>query len=223
MSSARDDILQNIQRALASSSSSRALEYPSITRDYVQSGPWSQVETLDLFESRLHDYEAGVYRSIDSETSTLVAQVLAQRDKRKMLITDSVPQAWLPEDVEFIRDRQLTYEALDRSPGILTTCALAIASTGTIILRHTPENGRRALTLIPDYHLCMVRSDQIVHTVPEGVRRMAAFGRDPLTTISGPSATSDIEMTRVKGVHGPRTLDVILVCNEIESKAGEDR
>ena len=83
--------------------------------------------------------------------------------------------------------------------------------TGTIVLRHSPDEGRRALTLIPDYHLCVVFANQVLETVSQGIREMANFGSAPLTTISGPSATSDIEMTRIKGVHGPRTLDVILV------------
>ena len=93
---------------------------------------------------------------------------------------------------------------------MLTTCALAIAISGTIVLRHSPTEGRRALTLISDYHLCIVESSQVVETVPEGIRALAS-PTEPITTISGPSATADIEMTRIKGVHGPRTLDVILV------------
>jgi L-lactate dehydrogenase complex protein LldG len=223
MTSARDEILERIQRALANRSSHRSQEYSSIARDYVQSGPWSHAETLDLFESRLRDYEAGTYRSSNSGIPAVLAHVLAQRSRQSMLITESVSQAWLPEGFEFICDQQLTYLELDRAPGILTTCALAIASTGTIVLRHTPESGRRAATLIPDYHLCMVCADQVVHTVPEGIKKMATFSKDPLTTISGPSATSDIEMTRVKGVHGPRTLDVIVICDETMPRRGENR
>jgi L-lactate dehydrogenase complex protein LldG len=94
---------------------------------------------------------------------------------------------------------------------VITGCALAIAETGTIVLRHSPEDGGRALTLLPDYHLCIVRSSQVVASVPDGIRLAAEFATSPITTISGPSATSDIEMTRVKGVHGPRVLDVIVV------------
>jgi L-lactate dehydrogenase complex protein LldG len=90
---------------------------------------------------------------------------------------------------------------------------VAVALTGTIMLRHSTGEGRRALTLIPDYHLCVVHADQVVETVPEGIRKINAFADVPITTISGPSATSDIEMTRIKGVDGPRVMDVILVMN----------
>ncbi len=128
-----------------------------------------------------------------------------------MLVPSGFPAKWLPAEFEFIRDGGLTNQGINDVESVLTGCALAIASTGTIILRHSSEEGRRALTLIPDYHLCIVFEDQVVETVPEGIRAMSAFGSAPITTISGPSATSDIEMTRIKGVHGPRTLDVLLV------------
>jgi L-lactate dehydrogenase complex protein LldG len=133
------------------------------------------------------------------------------RGKRSMLIPPGFPAAWLPAGFDFIRDRSLDYDTIDRSEGALTACAAAISMTGTIILSHSEMEGRRALTLIPDYHLCVVRADQIVETVPEGIRRLRELQTRPITTISGPSATADIEMTRIKGVHGPRTLDVILV------------
>jgi L-lactate dehydrogenase complex protein LldG len=110
----------------------------------------------------------------------------------------------------FVSDENLSYPDLDRAEGVLTTCAVAIALTGTIILRHG-RSGRRATTLIPDYHLCIVRASQVVETVPEAIRELESPGRSPITTISGPSATSDIEMTRIKGVHGPRRLAVILI------------
>jgi L-lactate dehydrogenase complex protein LldG len=100
---------------------------------------------------------------------------------------------------------------VDASEGVLTDCALAIATTGTIVLRHSAGEARRALSLIPDYHLCVVQASQVVETVPEGIQQMKAFANIPITTIAGPSATADIEMIRVKGVHGPRMLDVILV------------
>src|SRR5262249_26463144 len=103
------------------------------------------------------------------------------------------------------------YDALDQSDGVLTGCTLAIASTGSLVIRHEAAQGRRALTLVPDYHLCIVDETQIVETVPEAIRLLMAEAAGAATIISGPSATSDIEMTRIKGVHGPRTLDVILV------------
>jgi len=133
------------------------------------------------------------------------------------VIPESVPENWLPKDFDFVPGGLLTYQELDACDGALTGCAAAIAVTGTIVLEHSREQGRRSLTLIPDYHLCIVFTNQIHETVPEAIRRVAA-STSPITTVSGPSATSDIEMTRVKGVHGPRCLDVIIVEEERTEK-----
>ena len=126
-----------------------------------------------------------------------------------MVIPPGIPGEWLPEGISFTEDRQLPYGTLDKCDGVLTTATVAIAATGSIVLQHGPGQGRRALTLIPDYHLCIVKAEQVVETIP------AAFARldpaRPTTFISGPSATADIEMTRIKGVHGPRFMDVLLV------------
>jgi L-lactate dehydrogenase complex protein LldG len=105
----------------------------------------------------------------------------------------------------------MSHAELDRCDGVITGCTAAVALTGSLLLTHGEREGRRAISLIPDYHLCVVFTSQIVETVPEGLRRLGAFNRRPITTIAGSSATADIEMIRVKGVHGPRTLDVILV------------
>jgi L-lactate dehydrogenase complex protein LldG len=136
---------------------------------------------------------------------------MRERGKQTLLLAPGFPEEWLPASHSFVRDNGLSYVEIDRSEGVLTACALAVALSGTIVLRHSSAEGRRALSLIPDYHLCLVFEDQIVETVPEALRVMDSFATVPVTTISGPSATSDIEMTRIKGVHGPRVLDVILV------------
>jgi L-lactate dehydrogenase complex protein LldG len=128
-----------------------------------------------------------------------------------MVVPPGFPREWLPHGWEFVVDDGLSHQDLDRIDGVLTTCTVAIALTGTIVLQHSPGEGRRVLTLVPDYHLCVVEAEQIVETVPEGIRRLCALNPSVATTISGPSATADIEMTRIRGVHGPRTLDVILV------------
>jgi L-lactate dehydrogenase complex protein LldG len=215
MSSAKDEILARIGRAVADTGprmpEDRAREYETLPRLYRQSGDLDGPARLALFEDRLHDYNAVVYRCAEPRIAETVAQALTARGKRGLVIPDGLPAAWLPDGFTFVRDEALSYDQLDQCEGVLTGCAAAIAFTGTILLKHGAGEARRALTLIPDYHLCVVRADQVAETVPEGLRRVNPFRTSPLTTISGPSATSDIEMTRVKGVHGPRTLDVILV------------
>lgn len=220
MTEAREQILATVRRALGHNPGDRAAEYAAITRQYQQTANLNQAQILELFESRVHDYEGEICRSPEADLPATLARVLSGRNKQSMLIADSVPRDWLPPNFDFLHDQELSYQDLDRVEGVLTTCALAIATTGTIVLRHSPEEGRRALSLVPDYHLCIVRAGQIVQTVVEGIRNMASLGDAPLTTISGPSATSDIEMTRVKGVHGPRTLDVVIINSEEEKAAG---
>ena len=212
---AKEEILARVAQALAGGPprlpENRAREYEGLPRMYRRSGTMDAAARLDLFEDRLHDYNAVVYRCGGSEISAAVAKALESRGKRGLVIPRSLPPEWLPDGFTFVRDEALSYDELDRAEGVLTGCAAAVAFTGTILLRHGPGEARRALTLVPDYHLCVVRAEQVVETVPEGIRRVNAFRTSPLTTVSGPSATSDIEMTRVKGVHGPRTLDVVLV------------
>jgi L-lactate dehydrogenase complex protein LldG len=204
MTSAKDAILTRIRAAVQSSPSQDIIE-----RRY------RQADTVDLhlLEERLIDYGVRVYHSTEEELRTTIATALTNADKRYVLIPRGFPMNLLPDNFEFVVDTALPPQQLDRAEGVLTTCALAVAETGTIFLRHTEAEGRRALTLIPDYHLCIVHASQVVATVPEGIRLAALFANVPITTISGPSATSDIEMTRVNGVHGPRTLDVVLSQN----------
>lgn len=214
--SAKDEILARIVRALVDQRprlpEDRVREYEALPRPYRQSGDMDAAARLRLFEDRLHDYNAVVYRCEEAEIAATIAKALEARGKTGLMIPPKgLPQAWLPAGFTFARDEGMSYDDLDRCDGVLTGCAAAVAFTGTILLKHGPGEPRRALTLVPDYHLCVVRAEQVVETVPEGIRRVNAFRTSPLTTISGPSATSDIEMTRVKGVHGPRTLDVVLV------------
>jgi L-lactate dehydrogenase complex protein LldG len=209
---ARNEILARIQRSLAAVPRSSTDDHAAIARTYIQTGKLDPEAKLNLFEERLRDYIAETYRCVDTQLPETIARAMNASGRHRLLAADNILSEWLPSGpFEFSRDHDLTYDELDRSEGVLTTCAIAIALTGTIVLRHTVQSGRRALTLIPDYLLCIVRSEQVVETVPEAIRAIGAPGESPLTTISGPSATADIEMTRIKGVHGPRTLNVIIL------------
>ena len=142
---------------------------------------------------------------------------------RRLVAPPDLPPGWAPPGVELLRDGGLTNEQLDAADGVLTGCALAVAQTGTIVLDGGAAQGRRALTLLPDYHLCVVQAGQIVGLLPEAVARLGAAARAgrPLTLISGPSATSDIELNRVEGVHGPRTLEVLIVREEVRVQGSD--
>jgi L-lactate dehydrogenase complex protein LldG len=145
-----------------------------------------------------------------------IEEALKKRGVGRLVVPAGLPKEWLPEGVEVLSDGarpRLTDEELDRSDGVLTGCALGIAQTGTIVLDAGPAQGRRVLTLLPDYHLCVVREEQVVGLVPEAFARLEGTVKDEgraITFISGPSATSDIELNRVEGVHGPRTLEVLI-------------
>lgn len=208
MKTAREEILDKILGATAHSVPSR---YVDVARSYSAAGKLDREARVELFADRLHDYGAVLYRCAPENVRGTIEQAVVSRGKRSLVIPHGLSREWLPDSAVFRVDDGLTYSELDRCEGVLTGSALAIATTGTIVLRHSREEGRRALTLIPDYHLCVVEASQIVETVVEGVRVMSAWTGALLTTVSGPSATSDIEMTRIKGVHGPRTLDVIVI------------
>jgi len=163
---------------------------------------------LDLFEERLREYQAGVHRCTAEELASVVADVLRRvAPSGPLAVPPGLPREWLGAR-EVLADEAST-DALDAAVGAVTTCVVAVAETGTIVLDAGPGQGRRALSLVPDLHVCVVRAEQVVQTVPEAVRLLDP--RRPLTWISGPSATSDIELSRVEGVHGPRTLEVIVV------------
>ena len=209
---ARAAILDRVRRAIGERTATAAEDYARVARDYRQQGSLDTRERIELFADRLHHYDVQVFRCERDALPRTIADASAARDRTGLLVPDGVPPEWLPAGIGWIRDNGLSHAQLDRSPGVLTGCSVAIALTGTIVLCHTPAEGRRALTLVPDYHLCVVRADQIVHTVPEAIRLLSEWKAALVTTISGPSATADIEMTRIRGVHGPRTLDVIIVC-----------
>jgi L-lactate dehydrogenase complex protein LldG len=209
---ARNEILARVRTALGDRPAP-----PEVRRDYrtAERAPaMPAADLLDRLVDRLVDYRAQVRRSTAAEIPGAVAAALADRGARRLVVPAGVPPAWLAtvgDGVELVRDDPpLPATALDRLDGVLTASAVAIAETGTIVLDAGPGQGRRALSLVPDYHLVVVTADQVVATVPEAVARLDPTR--PLTWISGPSATSDIELTRVEGVHGPCTLEVV-VCD----------
>jgi L-lactate dehydrogenase complex protein LldG len=157
------------------------------------------------------DYKADVHRVDSNSLPAAIAKALNRRGVERLAVPADVPDSWLPPGVVLLRDPGLTIDQLESSDGVLTGCALGIAQTGTIVLDAGPTQGRRVLTLLPDYHLCVIRDDQVVGLVPEAIARLQEAAARPITFISGPSATSDIELTRVEGVHGPRTLEVLVV------------
>lgn len=168
---------------------------------------------LALLEERLLDYHATVRRCDEAGLPATVAAVLDARGSHLVALAPGCPDGWWPVAV---RDEPpLTTAALDGLDAVVTGCAVAVAETGTIVLDHEGGQGRRALTLVPDHHLLVVRAGQVVPAVPDAVA--ALDPRRPQTWVSGPSATSDIELSRVEGVHGPRRLDVVLV---VDAPAG---
>lgn len=198
--STREDVLARVRAAIGPDGRS-AVEIP---RDYNVSVSGG----VELFVERLEHYDATSRRVGPEELDAAVRKVLAGRGVRRLVAPEGIPQAWL-SDIEPVRDApSLSPHELDQADGTISTCVVAIAQTGTIVLDGTAGMGRRILSLVPDYLLCVVRAEQIVGSVPEAIARLEPTR--PLTFISGPSATVDIEMVRVAGVHGPRRLDVVV-------------
>ena len=199
--SAREEILARVRAAIAPARADATHEIPRRYLTRTDDG-------IDTFIERLHHYDAHTRRIALGELDGAVRAALSERGVRRLVAPDGVPEVWL-EGLEPLRDTPaLDPHTLDASDGVISTCAVAIAQTGTIVLDGSAGMGRRILSLVPDYHLCVVRAEQIVGSVPEAIARLEPTR--PLTFISGPSATVDIEMVRVGGVHGPRTLEVII-------------
>jgi L-lactate dehydrogenase complex protein LldG len=201
----RDVVLGRIRTALSDKP-----HPPQVRRDYERARPVGDVAAL--FAERVADYRAVVHRVREAELPARIEASLRARSARKMVAPADLPGWWRVGEVVWSLDaaaHPLPRASLDGSDGVLTGCAVAIAETGTIVLDTGEAQGRRAITLLPDYHLCVVLESQIVGTVPEAIARLDPAR--PLTFISGPSATSDIELDRVEGVHGPRNLEVLVV------------
>ncbi len=217
MASAKEAILWRVRRATRDVPEDERPEDVAVERSYRSQDDSPREEIVTRFAERVAEYRATVHRVGKDELSEAIAVALDRRGVGRLVVPPRLPAKWIPEGVEVLRDAarsRLTIEELDGSDGALTGCALGIAQTGTIVLDSGAGQGRRALTLLPDYHLCVVRKEQIVGLVPEAIAKLGKTveteGR-AITFISGPSATSDIELDRVEGVHGPRTLEVLVV------------
>ncbi len=210
--SARDQILARVRGAVADVTPPMGSRGPAPRVEQLSAGP---AETIDLFVDNVVDYRATVVRAPAGGVASAIGQALAAHAAGSVVVPSGVDPAWLgelPDGITVVADDGLGNAELDAVDAVLTASAVSIATTGTIVLDHGPDQGRRALSLVPDLHVCIVRAEQVVHDVPEAVARLRPNGMArPLTWISGPSATSDIELDRVEGVHGPRTLHVVLV------------
>ncbi|QIN83955.1 lactate utilization protein C [Rubrobacter tropicus] len=217
MASAKETILWRVRRATRDVPEDERPEDVAVARGYRKEGEDARAEVVDRFAAHVAEYEATVHRVAEDDLPGVVEKILAGRGIQRLVVPPKLPQSWVPDGVEVLRDAarpRLTNEELDGADGVLTGCALGIAQTGTIALDAGPGQGRRALTLLPDYHLCVVREEQVVDLVPEAFAKLEeAVGVEgrAVTFISGPSATSDIELNRVEGVHGPRVLEVLIV------------
>jgi L-lactate dehydrogenase complex protein LldG len=216
MANAKETILWRIRRATRDVPEGERPEDASVERGYRKEDDASREEIVERFAERVAEYEATVRRVKTGELPSAIEEALTRRGVKRLVVPPHLPNEWIPEGVEGLRDAvrpRLTKVELDGSDGVLTGCALGIAQTGTIVLDSGSAQGRRALTLLPDYHLCVVREDQIVGLVPEAFARLEETVKGEgraIIFISGPSATSDIELDRVEGVHGPRTLEVLI-------------
>ncbi|MEU0156335.1 LutC/YkgG family protein [Micromonospora fulviviridis] len=197
--SSRDLILGRLRAALGEPRPAPV----DVPRKYRPAG--SAAADLDLLAHRLTDYRATVHRCAFADVARVVDEVLGGR---QVVVPAGLPRHWLPEGIDVLPDDDLPMERVAAVDGVVTAAAVAVAETGTIVLDGGPDQGRRTITLLPDVHVCVLRSDQVVATVPDALGRVDPHR--PLTWISGPSATSDIELNRVEGVHGPRHLHVVI-------------
>ncbi len=217
MATAKETVLWRVRRATRDVPEGERPEDVPVERGYRKEGAGERAGIVVRFAENVAEYEATVHRVEENELPGRIGEILEKRGLRSLVVPLLLPEAWIPDGVETLRDTarpRLTNEELDGADGVLTGCALGISQTGTIVLDAGPGQGRRALTLLPDYHLCVVREEQVVDLVPEAFAKLEetvkAEGR-AVTFISGPSATSDIELNRVEGVHGPRALEVLIV------------
>lgn len=212
MTDARQEVLTRIRASLGARSTedTAAAEYAAIPRSYARVGHLNAGARLNLFADRLRDYDTQVHKTSEAGAADAIAAILHD-SSGPFVVAEGFSAEFLPSGLACTPEAQASIPGLDACAGVLTVCTVAIASSGTIVLTHGPGEGARRLTLVPDRQICVVRAQQVVETMPEAMDRLALLAASRLTFISGPSATADIEMTRIRGVHGPRHLEVLLV------------
>jgi len=204
--SSRHTILDRIRTATADDSN----RYEDLPRSYIREGALQSQARLQLMTERLHEYGAEVMECTPADLATAIAHQLDLSGRHQFVVPERLPEEWLAKGFTWLVDQSLSNDQIEQCGGVMTAASAGVAESGTIVLHHGPTEGRRVISLLPDFHLCIIRASQIVETLPE------YFARTPnpprlATFISGPSATADIEMTRIKGVHGPRFLSAIIV------------
>ena len=207
--SSRQAVLERV-RAATGNTAPAAESYARLPRKYIRRGVLDAEDSIQLMIERLREYDADVVECAPNELPAAIAAQLAGSGRHKFAAPAGLPSEWLVKGYEWKIDHSLDAGEIEEAEGVVTAAFCGVANSGTIVLHHSAPEGRRILTLLPDWHLCILRASQVVETLPEYFSRCEQV--PPLVTwISGPSATADIEMTRIKGVHGPRFLVVILV------------
>lgn len=209
-SDSRSKILDRVRQATSSTGADLQSAYARIDRSYTREGKLNARDRVALMIERLREYDADVLETAPHELPQAIATQLKASGRHCFVAPEGVPAAWMPEGFEWKVDRDFSAAEIEECEGVLTGAFCGIADSGTIVLHHGAREGRRVISLLPDWHLCVLYASQIVETLPE---YFARCDQAPAlaTYISGPSATADIEMTRIKGVHGPRFLNVIVV------------
>jgi L-lactate dehydrogenase complex protein LldG len=213
MNSTREQVLGKIRKEIGSVRSDSSFvtnRYDAISREFIRQGSLSDQAKIALLIERLRDYDAEVIESTSENLVNAIRTTLLASEPKVFAAPKSLPNKWLIPELQWKIDEGLTNEEINAVDGVITAAFCAIADSGTIVLHHSTREGRRALTLLPDRYVCILYASQVVETLPEYFSRVQ---KEPklVTWVSGPSATADIEMTRIKGVHGPRYLSVILV------------
>lgn len=221
--SSREAILDRIRaatRLVASDPVRLAADYEALPRPYIRAGKLSREECIKLLIERLREYDAEVVECEPGAAAATIASQLAGSGRHRFLAPPGLPAEWLAAGIDWKIDHELSTDEINGAEGVVTAAFCAVADSGTIVLHHSHQEGRRVITLLPDWHLCIVRASQVVETLPEYFARCSSPLPPLVTWISGPSATADIEMTRIKGVHGPRFLHVVLVRDDRGSYQG---